>query len=139
MEYFNTFGGNPVSCAVGLAVLDIIRDEELQDNAREVGRYFMERLRTLGEKHRLIGDVRGLGLFIGVELVRDPRTLDPADREASAIVERMKARGVLLSTDGPLHNVLKIKPPIVFSKADVDFVVSELDAVVSEGSSQEFA
>jgi 4-aminobutyrate aminotransferase-like enzyme/Ser/Thr protein kinase RdoA (MazF antagonist) len=139
MEYFNTFGGNPVSCAVGLAVLDVIRDEELQDNAREVGRYFMERLRTLGEKHRLIGDVRGLGLFIGVELVRDPRTLDPADREASAIVERMKARGVLLSTDGPLHNVLKIKPPIVFSKADVDFVVSELDAVVSEGSSQDFA
>ena len=139
MEYFNTFGGNPVSCAVGLAVLDIIRDEELQDNAREVGRYFMERLRTLGEKHRLIGDVRGLGLFIGVELVRDPRTLEPADREASAIVERMKARGVLLSTDGPFHNVLKIKPPIVFSKADVDFVVSELDAVVSEGSSQEFA
>lgn len=139
MEYFNTFGGNQVSCAVGLAVLDIIRDEELQDNAREVGRYFLERLRTLGEKHRLIGDVRGLGLFIGVELVRDPRTLDPADREASAIVERMKARGVLLSTDGPFHNVLKIKPPIVFSKADVDFVVSELDAVVSEGSSQDFA
>ena len=133
MEYFNTFGGNPVSCAVGLAVLDVIRDEELQENAREVGQYFMDALRKLGEKHRLIGDVRGLGLFIGVELVRDRQTLEPADTEASAIIERMKSRGVLLSTDGPFHNVLKIKPPIVFSKADADLVVSELDAVFAEG------
>jgi 4-aminobutyrate aminotransferase-like enzyme/Ser/Thr protein kinase RdoA (MazF antagonist) len=136
MEYFNTFGGNPVSCAVGLAVLDVIRDEELQENAREVGQYFIDALRKLGEKHRLIGDVRGIGLFIGVELVRDRRTLEPADTEASAIIERMKDRGVLLSTDGPLHNVLKIKPPIVFSKADTDLVVSELDAVLAEGISR---
>jgi 4-aminobutyrate aminotransferase-like enzyme/aminoglycoside phosphotransferase (APT) family kinase protein len=133
MEYFNTFGGNPVSCAVGLAVLDVIRDEELQENARDVGQYFMDALRKLGEKHRLIGDVRGLGLFIGVELVRDRQTLEPAGTEASAIIERMKSRGVLLSTDGPFHNVLKIKPPIVFSKADADLVVSELDAVFAEG------
>jgi len=136
MEYFNTFGGNPVSCAVGLAVLDVIRDEELQENAREVGQYFMDALRKLGEKHRLIGDVRGLGLFIGVEFVRDRQTLEPADTEASAIIERMKSRGVLLSTDGPFHNVLKIKPPIVFSKADSDLVVSELDAVLTEGISR---
>jgi 4-aminobutyrate aminotransferase-like enzyme len=81
----------------------------------------------------LIGDVRGLGLFIGVELVRDRQTLEPAGTEASAIIERMKSRGVLLSTDGPFHNVLKIKPPIVFSKADADLVVSELDAVFAEG------
>jgi 4-aminobutyrate aminotransferase-like enzyme/Ser/Thr protein kinase RdoA (MazF antagonist) len=133
MEYFNTFGGNPVSCAVGLAVLDVIRDEELQGNARDVGQYFMDALRKLGEKHRLIGDVRGLGLFIGVELVRDRQTLEPAGTEASAIIERMKSRGVLLSTDGPFHNVLKIKPAIVFSKADADLVVSELDAVFAEG------
>jgi 4-aminobutyrate aminotransferase-like enzyme len=132
MEYFNTFGGNPVSCAVGLAVLDVIRDEELQENAREVGQYFMERLRNLGDNHRLIGDVRGLGLFIGVELVRDRQTLEPADSEASAIIERMKARGVLMSTDGPFHNVLKIKPPIVFSKVDADLVVSELDDALTE-------
>jgi 4-aminobutyrate aminotransferase-like enzyme len=136
MEYFNTFGGNPVSCAVGLAVLEVIRDEELQENAREVGQYFRDTLRMLGEKHRLIGDVRGLGLFIGVELVRDRQSLEPADTEASAIIERMKARGVLLSTDGPFHNVLKIKPPIVFSKADSDLVVSELDAVLTEGISR---
>jgi 4-aminobutyrate aminotransferase-like enzyme len=139
MEYFNTFGGNPVSCAVGLAVLDVIRDEELQENAREVGQYFMDALRKLGEKHRLIGDVRGLGLFIGVELVRDRQTLEPADTEASAIIERMKSRGVLLSTDGPFHNVLKIKPPIVFSKADAHLVVSELDPVLAEGISRHIA
>jgi len=139
MEYFNTFGGNPVSCAVGLAVLDVIRDEELQENAREVGQYFMDALRKLGEKHRLIGDVRGLGLFIGVELVRDRQTLEPAGTEASAIIERMKSRGVLLSTDGPFHNVLKIKPPIVFSKADAHLVVSELDPVLAEGISRHIA
>ncbi len=136
MEYFNTFGGNPVSCAVGLAVLDVIRDEELQENAREVGAYFVESLRMLGDRHLMIGDVRGLGLFVGVELVRDRQTLEPADSEASAIIERMKTRGVLLSTDGPFHNVLKIKPPIVFSKADADVVVSELDAVLSEATSR---
>ncbi len=136
MEYFNTFGGNPVSCAVGLSVLDVIRDEELQQNAREVGGYFMKGLRKLAEKHRLIGNVRGLGLFIGVELVRDRETLEPADSEASAIIEQMKSRGVLLSTDGPFHNVLKIKPPIVFSNADADVVVSGLDAVLAETSSR---
>ncbi|MGC1581899.1 MAG: aminotransferase class III-fold pyridoxal phosphate-dependent enzyme, partial [Candidatus Acidiferrales bacterium] len=136
MEYFNTFGGNPVSCAVGLSVLDVIRDDELQQNAREVGDYFMKGLRKLAEKHRLIGDVRGLGLFIGAELVRDRETLEPADSEASAIIEQMKSRGVLLSTDGPFHNVLKIKPPIVFSNADADVVVSGLDAVLAQTSSQ---
>jgi 4-aminobutyrate aminotransferase-like enzyme/Ser/Thr protein kinase RdoA (MazF antagonist) len=132
MEYFNTFGGNPVSCAVGLAVLDVIRDEELQENALEVGEYLMQALRELQSQHRLIGEVRGLGLFIGIELVRDRETLEPADIEASQVVERMKERGVLLSTDGPFHNVIKIKPPLVFSKADADLLVSRLDAVLRE-------
>ena len=125
MEYFNTFGGNPVSCAVGLAVLDTIRDEGLQENAREVGRYLMEGLRSA--RHPLIGDVRGRGLFLGFEMVRDPETLEPADSEASALVNRMKERGVLLSTDGPHHNVIKIKPPMVFTKADADRVVGQLE------------
>jgi 4-aminobutyrate aminotransferase-like enzyme/Ser/Thr protein kinase RdoA (MazF antagonist) len=121
MEYFNTFGGNPVSCAVGLAVLDVIRDEGLQQNALDAGNYLMERLRELDDP--LIGDVRGQGLFIGVELVRDRATKEPAPGEASAVVNRMKSRGVLLSTDGPYHNVIKIKPPIVFTRDDADFVV----------------
>jgi 4-aminobutyrate aminotransferase-like enzyme/Ser/Thr protein kinase RdoA (MazF antagonist) len=121
MEYFNTFGGNPVSCAVGLAVLDVIRDEGLQQNALDAGEYLMERLWDFGDP--LIGDVRGQGLFIGVELVRDHGSKQPAAEEASALVNRMKSRGVLLSTDGPYHNVIKIKPPIVFNREDADFVM----------------
>ena len=132
MEYFNTFGGNPVSCAVGLAVLDVIRDEELQQNALEVGEYLREGLSQLQRRYAVIGDVRGLGLFIGLELVRDRQTLEPAAREAAEIVERMKERGVLLSTDGPFHNVIKIKPPIVFSRADADFLLLNLNQVLDD-------
>jgi 4-aminobutyrate aminotransferase-like enzyme len=128
MEYFNTFGGNPVSCAAGLAVLDVIRDEDLQENARVVGEYLLEGLRALQQKHPLVGDVRGQGLFIGVEMVRNPETLEPAAREATDLVERMKDRGVLLSTDGPFHNVIKIKPPLVFSRQDADSLIAALDA-----------
>jgi 4-aminobutyrate aminotransferase-like enzyme/Ser/Thr protein kinase RdoA (MazF antagonist) len=121
MEYFNTFGGNPVSCAAGLAVLDVIRDEGLQQNALDAGNYLMERLWDFGDP--LIGDVRGQGLFIGVELVRDQASKEPAAEEAAALVNRMKSRGVLLSTDGPYHNVIKIKPPMVFNRDDADFVM----------------
>lgn len=131
MEYFNTFGGNPVSCAVGLSVLDVIRDEDLQQNARTVGAYLKNGLIQLREKFALIGDVRGLGLFIGIEFVRDRKTLEPADREAASLVECMKERGILLSTDGPLHNVIKIKPPLVFSKRDADFLLRELESTLS--------
>jgi 4-aminobutyrate aminotransferase-like enzyme len=131
MEYFNTFGGNPVSCAVGLAVLDVIREEGLQENARDAGDYLLSGLKQLAGRHPLIGDVRGQGLFLGFELVRDRETLEPAADEASEIVNVMKELGVLLSTDGPLHNVIKIKPPLVFSRADADLVVERLDRVLS--------
>jgi 4-aminobutyrate aminotransferase-like enzyme/Ser/Thr protein kinase RdoA (MazF antagonist) len=130
MEYFNTFGGNPVSCAVGLAVLDVVREEGLQENARDVGDYLLKGLRQLAGRHPLIGDVRGQGLFLGFELVRDRETLEPAAHEASEIVNGMKDRGVLLSTDGPLHNVIKIKPPLVFRCADADLLVEGLDHVL---------
>jgi 4-aminobutyrate aminotransferase-like enzyme/Ser/Thr protein kinase RdoA (MazF antagonist) len=132
MEYFNSFGGNPVSCAVGLAVLDVIEDERLQENALNVGAHMLAGLEGLMKKHRLIGDVRGMGLFIGVELVLDRETLAPAADQAAYIVERMKEHGILLSTDGPLHNVLKIKPPMVFSEADADFLVGTLDKILAE-------
>ena len=132
MEYFNTFGGNPVSCAAGLAVMDVIRDDELQQNALEVGKYLKQGLRELQSRHSLIGDVRGLGLFLGIELVRDRQTLEPAGSEATNIVERMKERGILLSTDGPLHNVIKIKPPLVFSRTDADVLLSGLDLVLKD-------
>ena len=132
MEYFNTFGGNPVSCAIGLAVLDVVRDERLQERALDVGSLLLQRLRGLKGRHPLIGDVRGLGLFVGVELVRDRTTLEPADREAGYVANRMRDRGVLLSTDGPFHNVLKIKPPLVFSRADADTLVQTMDRALGE-------
>jgi 4-aminobutyrate aminotransferase-like enzyme/Ser/Thr protein kinase RdoA (MazF antagonist) len=130
MEYFNTFGGNPVSCAVGLAVLGVIKEEQLQEHALRVGGHLKAGLTGLMAKHTLIGDVRGLGLFLGIELVRDRETLEPAAEEATAVVEQMKGRGILLSTDGPLHNVIKIKPPLVFTTADVDFLTAALDQVL---------
>ncbi len=132
MEYFNTFGGNPVSCAIGLAVLDVIRDERLQERALDVGSYLLQRLRGLKARHALVGDVRGLGLFSGIELVRDRVTLEPAGHEAGYVANRVRDRGVLLSTDGPFHNVLKIKPPLVFSRADADTLADTLDAVLAE-------
>ncbi len=131
MEFFATFGGNPVSCAIGLAVLDVIRDEGLQEHALQVGTRLRDGLRELMPRHDLIGEVRGAGLFIGVELVRDRSTLEPASQEAAELVERMKARGMLLSTDGPLANVIKMKPPMVLSADDVDMVVRSFDDEIS--------
>lgn len=132
MEYFNTFGGNPVSCAVGMAVLDVIEEERLQRNALEVGGYLKQRLAALGTRHPLVGDVRGLGLFLGVELVKDRQNLEPAAHEAARAVERMKEEGILLSTDGPLNNVIKIKPPLVFTRENADLLADTLDTVLGE-------
>ena len=132
MEYFNTTGGNPVSCAVGMAVLDVIEQEKLQENALRVGTRLKTGLEKLKEKFPIIGDVRGLGLFIGVELVRNRETLKPAANEASFIIERMKEQGILISTDGPLYNVLKIKPPLVFNDANADFFVETLEGILNE-------
>jgi 4-aminobutyrate aminotransferase-like enzyme/Ser/Thr protein kinase RdoA (MazF antagonist) len=132
MEYFNTFGGNPVSCAVGLAVLDVIRDEALQRNASDVGAHLQARLHELAGRHRGIGDVRGCGLFVGIEMVRDHETRSPDAELASSVVDRMKDLGVLLSTDGPDHNVIKIKPPLCFTQEDADTVVNELDNVLAD-------
>ncbi len=131
MEYFNTFGGNPVSCAVGLAVLDVIANEGLQQHAWQVGNSLKKQLNTLKSKHKLIGDVRGRGLFLGIELVRNHETLEPADTEATNIVELMKDRGILLSTDGPLHNVIKIKPPLPFSMGNAKQLARALDGGMS--------
>ncbi len=131
MEYFSTFGGNPVSAAIGLAVLDVIRDERLMHHASVVGEQMMAGLRQLAETHSLIGDVRGHGLFVGVELVRTRATQEPADMEVSVLIERMKLAGFLLSSEGPHHNVLKIKPPMVFSSRDCDAFLHQLDIELS--------
>ena len=132
MEYFNTFGGNPVSCRIGLAVLDVIEEEGLQDHARRVGERLLAGLERLVERHPIVGDARGTGLFQGIELVTDRESLEPAPRHAGYLVERMRDRGILLSTDGPLHNVVKIKPPLVFDEDDADRLVSNLDEVLQE-------
>ncbi len=131
MEYFNTFGGNPVSCAIGLEVLKVIEDEGLQENARVVGDYFQERLRALQSRYPIIGHVRGSGLFLGVEFIRDHATLEAADHETTYIAEQMREKGFLISTEGPLHNVIKIKPPLIFQKKHVDLFTSALDDVLS--------
>lgn len=132
MEYFSTFGGNPVACAVGNAVLDVLEHENLQANALTVGSELLSRLRELAERHPLIGDVRGLGLFLGVELVRDRATLEPATREASYLVDRLKECGILAGTDGPHHNVIKIRPPLLITRSDAHFFVETLDRVLGE-------
>jgi len=126
MEYFNTYGGNPVSMEAGLAVLDVIQQEEMQRHAKETGNYLMQGLRKLMEKYPIIGDVRGHGLFIGAELVKDRVSLEPAVDEIDQVVEFLKARGYLLSTDGPFHNVLKIKPPMPFNKHNADELLQHL-------------
>jgi 4-aminobutyrate aminotransferase-like enzyme/Ser/Thr protein kinase RdoA (MazF antagonist) len=130
MEWFNTFGGNPVSCAVGMAVLDVIDDEDLQANALHTGSYLVERLRRLADRHEAIGDVRGEGLYLGVDLVLDRATKEPATALAGDVLEAMRERAVLVSSDGPFDNVLKIKPPIVFSRADADVLADTLDEVL---------
>ena len=132
MEYFNTFGGNPVSCAIGMAVLDVIENERLQENAFKVGERLLNNFKPLIDKFPLVGDVRGLGLFMGIELVTDREKLNPAGEYALYISNRMKDYGFLISTDGPDHNVLKLKPPIVFSEKNADDLVEALEAVLGE-------
>ena len=132
MEYFNSFGGNPVSMAVGLAVLDVIESEGLQAKALETGDYMLTRFGEMADRHPLIGDVRGRGLFSGIELVRDRATLEPATEEAGRIVNHLRQQGVLASTDGPLDNVLKFKPPMVFGKAEADVLIAALEVAFAE-------
>lgn len=132
MEYFNTFGGNPVSCAIGMAVLDVIEQEELQANAERTGAHLRSLLMQLYEQHAIIGDVRGQGLFIGIEFVRDRESLEPAAEEARYIVNRMSEKGILVSTDGPLRNVIKIKPPLVFTEYNADLLAGTLNDILSE-------
>ena len=131
MEFFSSFGGNPVSAAIALAVLDILEDEKLQANAATVGTVLKTGLDTLMRSHSCIGDVRGRGLFLGVEFVESGETLEPAPKIAQYVVEHLKKRGILLSSDGPDHNVIKIKPPMSFSESDAERLISELDQVLA--------
>lgn len=131
--HFNTYGGNPVSMIAGLATLEIIDEEKIQQRARELGGYLKSRLLELQQRHALIGEVRGLGLMLGVELVRDRKTKEPAGAETATVVERAKDRGLLLGKGGLYGNVIRIKPPMCLSKADCDFLVDCLDECLGEG------
>jgi 4-aminobutyrate aminotransferase-like enzyme len=130
MEYFNTFGGNPVSCAIGLGVLDEIEEKGLQLHAFDLGQYIKEELEKFRQEHPFIADVRGRGLFLGWEFA-DPKTQEPLASQASFFVSEMKRYGVLLSTDGPLHNVIKFKPPMVFTRANADYMLGVMKKVIS--------
>jgi 4-aminobutyrate aminotransferase-like enzyme/Ser/Thr protein kinase RdoA (MazF antagonist) len=136
MEFFSTFGGNPVACAAGLAVLDVLHEEHLQENALRVGNHLIARLKSLQDKHALIGDVRGSGLFIGVDLVLDRASREPAPKQASYVVNRLRERGILTGTDGPHHNVIKLRPPLIFSQSDADLFATTLDAILREDAAQ---
>jgi 4-aminobutyrate aminotransferase-like enzyme len=128
--YFNTFGGNPVSCAAGMAVLDVLEEEGLQDNARTVGDYVLKGLRTLQAKHEVVGDVRGGGLFFALELVQDKQGRQPATAVAKHVVNEMCRRRVLISRIGLHDSILKIRPPMPFTTAHADQLLDTLDAVL---------
>jgi 4-aminobutyrate aminotransferase-like enzyme len=131
--YFNTFGGNPVSAAAGLAVLDVLARERLRENALRVGRHLRARLEELAHSNAAIADVRGSGLFVGVDLVRDPGSLEPSRETAQRVMNAMREGGVLVGVDGPSGNVLKIRPPMPFGIAEADLLVEVLrDALERE-------
>ena len=132
-DYFNTFGGNPVSAAVGMAVLDVIEEESIQRNVLEVGAYLANGLHSLADRHECIGDVRGKGLFYGVEIVRDRATKEPWAEEGARIREYLRDNGILLSVTGPLNNVMKIRPPMVFSKENADRLLQGLEQALVVG------
>jgi len=130
--HFNTYGGNPISMTQGLATLEVIDEDGIQENARVVGGYMKDRLFELQEKHPLIGEVRGLGLMLGVELVRDRESREPANTEAAKVFERMKEHGVLIGKGGLDGNTLRIKPPMCLTKDDADYLVDCLDLTLAE-------
>ena len=129
--YFNTYGGNPVSCAVGLAVLDVIEDEGLVENAATTGNYVLQAFQELQSKHVVIGDVRGRGLFFGIDLVSNRETKAPDAESAKRIVNELRNKGILMSKIGEHDNVLKLRPPLCFSTEHADLLVSTLDDVLS--------
>ena len=136
MEFFSTFGGNPVACAAGLAVLDVLEENQLQQNALKVGSGWLRDLRSLQAQYPLIGDVRGRGLFLGIDLVSDRDKRTPATAQAHYVVNRLRDLGILAGTDGPHHNVLKLRPPLIFSASDAAFFTSTLSSILAEAPAQ---
>ena len=132
-QFFSSAGGNPLSCRAGLAVLDAMAAEGLQENARVVGERLKRGFEALADRHRIVGPIHGEGLYLGVELVRDRGTMEPAKEEAAAICERLRELGVIVLTTSERSNVLKVKPPLTLSEESADFVLAQLERVLAEG------
>ncbi|MFB4401094.1 aminotransferase [Pseudomonas inefficax] len=131
--FFSSAGGSPVSCRIGMAVLDVMQEEGLWDNARDTGRYFKSRLQALVDKHPLAGAAHGSGFYLGLELVRDRATLEPATEETMTLCNRLRDLGIFMQPTGDYLNILKIKPPMCTSRASVDYFVDSIDRVLGEG------
>jgi 4-aminobutyrate aminotransferase-like enzyme len=129
--FFSTFGGNNVACAAGIAVLDVIRDEDLIENARATGAILKRGLVKLQDRHAIIGDVRGVGLALGLELVKDPKTLEPAGAETRRLLSLARDEGILVGGEGRFANIVKIRPPIVFRPAHAEIAIQALDRALS--------
>ena len=129
--YFNTFGGNPVSCAAALAVLDVLEEEHLQANAAKQGRRMLKGLQKLAEQHEIIGDVRGNGLFVAVELISDRADRVPATELTARVVNGLRERGVLTGSIGPDNNIVKLRPPMVLGGDEVDLMLETLEATLA--------
>jgi len=130
MEFFSSFGGNPVSCAIGMAVLEVIEEEGLQQHALVTGNYFLELMRELKNKYNVIGDVRGHGLFLGLEFVKDKSTKEPDRGMANEIKNKLREQFILVSTDGPMDNIIKMKPPLCFDEGNARTVVEQMDGLL---------
>jgi len=127
MEFFSSFGGNPVSCAIGMAVLDVMEKENLMDNAREIGIHLISGFKKISQKYGVIGDIRGSGLSLGIDIVEDIKSKTPGTTIAHNLVEKLKYACILAGTDGPANNVLKIKPPLCFTIKDADQLLKEIE------------
>lgn len=130
MEFFSSFGGNPVSCAIGLSVLEVIEEEKLMQNAKEVGSYLINQFKVLKETCTNIGEIRGMGLSLGIEIVKDHLNYEPATNLAAHLVNELKNRHILVGTDGPFDNVFKLKPPLCFTKENADFLIEEIKQIL---------
>ena len=131
VEFFTSFGGNPVSCAIGMSVLDVIEEENLQENAKVVGSYYMSLFKDLQKKYPSIGDVRGFGLFIGIEVVKE-NSKEPDTKLAQRIKNELRNMKILVGTDGPFDNVIKSKPPLCFTKENAESVVKNFELILNK-------
>ena len=131
-EFFSTFGGSTLSCRTGLEVLRIVEDEGLQKNARKMGNKLLSGLHSLMDRYEIVGDVRGYGLFIGLDLVKSRQTREPGTQLADYVKNRMREHRILVGSEGPYDNILKIRPPMTVESSDIEYILEVMDKVLDE-------